>query len=565
MWILNKFFHICGFVLNPKLLVVSFFCLKIFNFFGSHIGGSVFVTGIDVDILSAEGPDMGDIIVDSIFNSHIDEDEEIGESLPRKLYNYFFGSKNSPKRRRRSANIRPEPVYRPSKSAVPKRNINKLDVRKAYKTPRQALAEVTYDEGENTISLVPRNHGKRARNVRKIRPPPPPFVEVGNQTYRLSFATSQKLTTAIKEGLPQPPPPYLYEKFNASEAISDSSKLTFDPFDNRTRLNDIGDTPIGINYKDVSSNSLETIEDERFKRQNNGNTTEAPTVYRYRTYKPPSTFYGDSYTSEEYEDYHHLPYKYPYKYQHGRHVKPGYFTIPCETCEPYEDNRDKLPRLLLPWPLTLYTKDRQRPFPDNTYLLFTPMLLVPFVPFGLTEFSLPMGFEANYVVERFNGFKDDVFGVQIGEALPPVKKKREAPQNDSPNRIRRSNFAEDQFDILEAIGDLFTNTFAINGKGCMQRLICEIAEVPVSNLSFMSRILHDIIMPLKADDHRQNDDVEDFERSLGLLSDYADAERHGKNTGQCGKRYGMCPFSIHSILPKEYVHQHLMANRIKRR
>ena len=56
--------------------------------------------------------------------------------------------------------------------------------------------------------------------------------------------------------------------------------------------------------------------------------------------------------------------------------------------------------------------------------------------------------------------------------------------------------------------------------------------------------------PLKADDHRQNDDVEDFERSLGLLSDYADAERHGKNNGQCGKRYGMCPFSIHSILPK---------------
>ena len=118
------------------------------------------------------------------------------------------------------------------------------------------------------------------------------------------------------------------------------------------------------------------------------------------TFRPPSTFYGDSYTSEEYEDIHHLPYKYPYKYQHGRHAKPGYFTVPCETCEPYEDNRDKLPRLLLPWPLTLYTKDRQRPFPDNTYFIFTPMLLVPFIPFGLTEFSLPMGFEANYIVER---------------------------------------------------------------------------------------------------------------------------------------------------------------------
>ena len=121
-------------------------------------------------------------------------------------------------------------------------------------------------------------------------------------------------------------------------------------------------------------------------------------------YRPPSTFYGDTYhyedqPSEEYSS-HHLPYKYPYKYQHGRHVEPGYFTVPCETCEPYEDNREKLPRFLLPWPLTLYTKDRQRPFPDDTYIILSPLLLVPYLPFGLAEFTLPMGFEANYVVER---------------------------------------------------------------------------------------------------------------------------------------------------------------------
>ena len=74
------------------------------------------------------------------------------------------------------------------------------------------------------------------------------------------------------------------------------------------------------------------------------------------------------------------------------------------------------------------------------------------------------------------------------------KKKRDTSENDTPRRIRRSNYAEDQFDILEAIGDLLSNTLAINGKACMQRLICEIAEVPVNNLSFMSKILHDIVM-----------------------------------------------------------------------
>ena len=96
----------------------------------------------------------------------------------------------------------------------------------------------------------------------------------------------------------------------------------------------------------------------------------------------------------------HLPYKYPYKYQHGRHASPQYFNVPCETCDPYEDNRKKLPRFLLPWPLTLYTPDRQRPFPASTFMLFTPMIILPFIPFGLFEFSLPMGWDANWAVER---------------------------------------------------------------------------------------------------------------------------------------------------------------------
>ena len=57
------------------------------------IGGSIFVTGFDVDVLSADGPDMGDILVDSLFTPP----PEFGESIPRKLYNYFFGSKDSRK------------------------------------------------------------------------------------------------------------------------------------------------------------------------------------------------------------------------------------------------------------------------------------------------------------------------------------------------------------------------------------------------------------------------------------------------------------------------------------
>lgn len=69
---------------------------------------------------------------------------------------------------------------------------------------------------------------------------------------------------------------------------------------------------------------------------------------------------------------------------------------------------------------------------------------------------------------------------------------------------------------------------------------------------YMLKILIFLFRPLKSEDYRHDDDAEDFGRSIGLLSDYADAERYGTLTGDCGKLYGMCPFSIRSLLPKVF-------------
>ena len=68
----------------------------------------------------------------------------------------------------------------------------------------------------------------------------------------------------------------------------------------------------------------------------------------------------------------------------------------------------------------------------------------------------------------------------------------------------------------------------------------------------MVKILIFLFRPLKSEDYRHGDDAEAFGRSIGLLSDYADAERYGTLTGDCGKLYGMCPFSIRSLLPKVF-------------
>ena len=98
-------------------------------------------------------------------------------------------------------------------------------------------------------------------------------------------------------------------------------------------------------------------------------------------------------------------------------------------------------------------------------------------------------------LHRFNGFKDDIFGYQFTDAVPPIPNKRGyGADSGSHKRVKRTNFAEDQFDILEGFGDIISNTLAINGKACMQRLICEVSEVPVNELSFMGRILHEVIM-----------------------------------------------------------------------
>ena len=101
--------------------------------------------------------------------------------------------------------------------------------------------------------------------------------------------------------------------------------------------------------------------------------------------------------------------------------------------------------------------------------------------------------------KRLNGVKKDLFGVE--QPLPPFdaagatgrKAGGRYSSYSAGGRLRRSTFEEDQLDFFECIGDLISNTFAIDGKACLQRLICELTEVPVHEQSFMGEILHRIV------------------------------------------------------------------------
>ena len=48
--------------------------------------------------------------------------------------------------------------------------------------------------------------------------------------FQLSYGTVQKLSEALKSGKPQPPPPYLYEKYNfSSNELENEVSITAKP------------------------------------------------------------------------------------------------------------------------------------------------------------------------------------------------------------------------------------------------------------------------------------------------------------------------------------------------
>ena len=93
------------------------------------------------------------------------------------------------RRRKRSANItpiRPPPIY-PSKYIPKDKNYNGVSAGRAFKTPKEAIIAKSKDQqkGVNEILNPLERLKNNVRDSQKSRLPPPPFVEVGNQTYKV--------------------------------------------------------------------------------------------------------------------------------------------------------------------------------------------------------------------------------------------------------------------------------------------------------------------------------------------------------------------------------------------
>ena len=89
-----------------------------------------------------------------------------------------------------------------------------------------------------------------------------------------------------------------------------------------------------------------------------------------------------------------VSYSHKIKY-HPNVVVDGYTSYPIK----------KLPKFIAPFPFGIYTKDPIRPFPDRSSFLLVPGVIIPFIPMGTWDVKLPIGWDMNYLVERFNGYR----------------------------------------------------------------------------------------------------------------------------------------------------------------
>jgi len=198
--------------------------------------------------------------------------------------------------------------------------------------------------------------------------------------------------------------------------------------------------------------------------------------------------------------------RYKENYQKPQYSRPQY-KKPKYTPPPRQEEKEVISGLV---------DNGIRQWPEASYLALTVGISVPFIPFGLSDFTLPFVVFLNYLVDRFNNKYqyEDATGAR--------------------------SFGEDQRDMYERMDDILSNTLAVDGRACVKRLICDIAHVPVKDKSFIGNIITEIIEP-QLDETWEVDD------------EYVEAELTGRLNGDCHIKYGRCPFSIKSLLPQNEV------------
>ncbi|XP_076315510.1 uncharacterized protein LOC143228056 [Tachypleus tridentatus] len=96
------------------------------------------------------------------------------------------------------------------------------------------------------------------------------------------------------------------------------------------------------------------------------------------------------------------------------------------------------------------------------------------------------------------------------------------------------SIAENRLGFFSGV-ETMLKRFGIDGKECVLRTICEVAEVPLLEDGLLGEVLNLLISASKVPD--------DYK----LLEDYVNAEKYGRKNGNCEEAYSKCPFSLFKV------------------
>ncbi|KAG1713935.1 hypothetical protein GQR58_002004 [Nymphon striatum] len=94
----------------------------------------------------------------------------------------------------------------------------------------------------------------------------------------------------------------------------------------------------------------------------------------------------------------------------------------------------------------------------------------------------------------------------------------------------------DQLDLFMFIENTLQR-FGVNGRACLLRAICEVAEIPTHNNGLLGNVI-DHVLRLKQKNKEKSEAYE-----------YKKAENFGRSHGSCWSAYSSCPISIFKMIP----------------
>ncbi|XP_076254032.1 uncharacterized protein LOC143192525 [Rhynchophorus ferrugineus] len=171
-------------------------------------------------------------------------------------------------------------------------------------------------------------------------------------------------------------------------------------------------------------------------------------------------------------------------------------------------------------------------FPPSAVLQFTYGLSVPFV-LPRRSINITWAFQAQYNLPRNNTL---------------LQPSTIAVRSNSLNfDLPRVTFYEYLSKILDSIG--------LNGKHCVYRSICEIAEIPMykKDESTLEKIVEFLFTPSLDLTHKEefNSTVEQYQS--GFTKKILRAEERGKSEGKCDEKYSKCIISLVDLMTVLYV------------